>query len=614
MRLSKTVAVGAALSLLLGGMEAQAAPRTAPKTTHRPHNVIIFVADGLRSGIVTTNTAPALAAVRDQGVDFHNSHSLYPTVTTANASAIATGHYLGDTGDFGNTLYVGPGRLPKPADSIIAKMEDDAVLGLLDERYAGNYLNEESLLAAARRQGFTTAAVGKLGPVAIQDITQRDGDGTLVIDDGTGKPLPDGIPVAPDVIAAIKAAGLSPVAPGRGANGVVGTTVANIEQIAWFADVTTKVVLPRFKASGRPFAMVFWSRDPDGSQHNQNDGHGKVSPGINGPTAMAAIRNASDTLQKLRDALKRLGLDKTTDIVITADHGFSTVSKQTQTSPSARISYSDTPAGLLPQGFVGIDLSLALDMPLWSGDGKPISPKAGEHPTGAAPPGAALLGPDPDKPLIVIGTNGGSDLLYLPGPDPKALAARIVPLLAAQDYTGALFVNDDLGPIPGTLPMSAVNLMGSARLPRPSIMLSFASHAGDCANPETCQIDIIDDIYQQGQGSHGTLGRGDTHNFMAAIGPDFKTRFRDPAPVSNADLVPTIAKALGIRLRPVGKLTGRIARESLKGGAATPSKAKVMTSASTADGFHTVLNYQEAGGARYFDAAGMPGRVLGVKP
>jgi arylsulfatase A-like enzyme len=609
MRIGKGLVMGAA-ALTLWSAGAHAAVRKAAK----PHNVILFVADGLRSGIVTPQTAPALAALRDEGVDFHNSHSLYPTVTTANASAIATGHYLGDTGDFGNTLYVGPGRLPKPADSIIAKMEDDAVLGLLDERYAGDYLVEESLLAAARRQGFATAAIGKLGPIAIQDITQRNGEGTIVIDDSTGKPAPDGLPVATDVITAIKAAGLSPVAPGRGDNGVFGTKVANIAQIAWFADVTTQVVLPRFKASGRPFAMVFWSRDPDGSQHNQGDSPGQLSPGINGPTSMAAIRNASDTLQKLRDALKALGLDKTTDIVITADHGFSTVSKQSQTSPSARLIYRDTPPGTLPQGFVGIDLSLALDLPLWNGDGKPLSPKAGEHPAGAAPGGAALLGPDPAQPLIVVGNNGGSDLIYLLGPDPKALATRIAPLLAAQDYTGALFVNDDLGPIPGALPMSALNLMGTSRLPRPSIFLSFASHAGDCAVPENCQIDIIDDAYQQGQGSHGSFGRGDTHNFMAAIGPDFKTRFRDPAPVSNADLVPTIAKALGIRLRPKGKLTGRVASESLKGGAATSSVSRVMRSEPAADGFHTVLNYQEAGGARYFDAAGMPGRVLGLKP
>src|SRR5580693_9615197 len=73
----------------------------------KPHNVIIFVADGLRYGSVEPGNMPNMARLKSQGVDFTNSHSLYPTVTTVNASAIATGHGIGDTGDFGNTLYVG---------------------------------------------------------------------------------------------------------------------------------------------------------------------------------------------------------------------------------------------------------------------------------------------------------------------------------------------------------------------------------------------------------------------------------------------------------------------------------------------------------------------------
>ena len=46
-----------------------------------------------------------MAEVRDKGVNFKNPHSLFPTFTMANASAMATGHYLGDTGDFSNTIY-----------------------------------------------------------------------------------------------------------------------------------------------------------------------------------------------------------------------------------------------------------------------------------------------------------------------------------------------------------------------------------------------------------------------------------------------------------------------------------------------------------------------------
>jgi predicted AlkP superfamily pyrophosphatase or phosphodiesterase len=80
---------------------------TRPLDAQARHNVILFVADGLRAGSVTAENAPAMARLKQEGVDFANSHSLYPTVTTANASAIAAGHHLGDTGGFGNTLYFG---------------------------------------------------------------------------------------------------------------------------------------------------------------------------------------------------------------------------------------------------------------------------------------------------------------------------------------------------------------------------------------------------------------------------------------------------------------------------------------------------------------------------
>src|SRR6202000_743146 len=75
------------------------------QTPPQPHNVILFVPDGMRASKGASELTPAMAAVRDEGVNFKNSHSLFPTFTTANASALATGHYLGDTGDFSNTIY-----------------------------------------------------------------------------------------------------------------------------------------------------------------------------------------------------------------------------------------------------------------------------------------------------------------------------------------------------------------------------------------------------------------------------------------------------------------------------------------------------------------------------
>jgi len=79
----------------------------AAQPPNKPHNIIIFVADGLRYGSVEPGNMPNLTKLKTEGVDFTNSHSLFPTITTVNASAIATGHYIGDTGDFGNTLYTG---------------------------------------------------------------------------------------------------------------------------------------------------------------------------------------------------------------------------------------------------------------------------------------------------------------------------------------------------------------------------------------------------------------------------------------------------------------------------------------------------------------------------
>lgn len=595
----------AAAALLLAASTAQAAP----------HNVIVYVADGLRSRIVTPQTAPAMAALRAQGVDFRESHSLYPTVTTPNASAIATGHGLGDTGDFGNSVYAGAPALPVKPTTLVAGLENDPTLGAMNDRFDGDYLGHSSLLALARAAGYSTAAIGKLGPTAIQDVTVREGKTTLVIDDSTGGP--DGLPVPADIAAAIKAAGLADKPPSRaGNNGVSGnattpgTTSSNALQQDWLIGVATKVVLPRFKAAGKPFAMVVWSRDPDGSQHNQGDSLNAAEPGINGPTSMAGIRNADDGLARLRATLKSLGLDKTTDIVVTADHAFSTIWKQSETSPATKFRYPDVPAGFLPPGFLAIDLAQGLGLPLFDPTGETVSPGEGVHPR----KNSAVLGADPAKPQIVIGANGGSDLIWLPTDRAKDWAGKIAALLTAQDYTGALFVDDALGPIPGALPLSAIGLVGDARTPRPAMVVSFRSIAGTCADAEICSLDIADTELQQGQGSHGSFSRTDTHNFMAAAGPSFKKGFVNPAPVSNADWTPTLAKALGLTLPGAGALPGRVMSEALTDGKAVAAQTHVTRSEPAANGFTTVLNWRSVGGARYYDAAGMPGRVVGLKP
>ena len=110
-----------------------------------PRNLILFVPDGLRGQIVTPQTAPAMAEVRDKGVNFKNSHSLFPTFTTANASAMATGHYLGDTGDFSNTIYTGY-PVAHANNTVTPFLEVNPVIIDVDEHFGGDYLNEETIL------------------------------------------------------------------------------------------------------------------------------------------------------------------------------------------------------------------------------------------------------------------------------------------------------------------------------------------------------------------------------------------------------------------------------------------------------------------------------------
>lgn len=575
-----------------------------------PHNVVLFVPDGLRALMVGPDTAPTFAAIRDQGVNFKNPHSLFPTFTTPNASAMATGHYLGDTGDFSNTIYTGF-PVPGAGNSLVPFLESDPVLGDVDEHFAGDYLDEVTLLKAARDQGLSTAVIGKLGPALIFDHTERTGAKTIVVDDSTGSEK--GIPLSPEMQEALKAGGLPLATPPRGENAKAGnsttpgTTTANVTQQDYFADVATKIVLPLFRARNKLFILVFWSRDPDGSQHNQGDSHLQLTPGINGPTSLAAIRNADGDLARIRQTLADLGLDKTTDIVVSADHGFSTISKQSETSPTAQASYPDVPVGLLPPGFVALDIAKALNLPVFDPDTKETQMAPGLHPK----QGNGLIGPDPKQPQVVVAANGGSDLVYFPKKDPKLVAATVAALLA-QDYVSGLFVDDSLGRFPGTLPLSAINLRGSAVTPMPAIAVNFRTWASDCAVPQTCQIEVADSALQQGQGMHGSFGRGDTMNFMAAAGPDFKPAFADEAPVSNADIGKTLARILGLKIKDKGRLVGRVLTEAMPGGQTPKFLARTMRSAPSALGLVTVLDYQLVGDTRYFDAAGFPGRTFGL--
>ena len=656
--------------LLIGSLLAQETPGTASSPKHR--NAIIFVADGLRHGSVNPTDTPALYKVRTEGVHFENSYSLIPTFTTANASAIATGHRLGDTSDYSNGLYVGfpmfdTGNFNRGPATTIPFIENDEVLADLNSHFNGNYLNEQTLLEAARLAGFNTAAIGKLGPAAIQAIRSITPQAekfpvpeTVIIDDSTAynpydsaNPVPLSIPLPADLVARLAKLNIPLDAPSR-TNGFPekspynnggagnfrkpGTLRSNDVQQQWMVDIATRAVLPMFAEESKPFVLLFWSRDPDASQHNNGDSFQQLVPGINGPTSLMGIRNADHCLQQILDWLdKHPDIKATTDIFVTSDHGFATISRReldrsgafTKAESAQHFYYKSagdlaTGRGFLPDGFLAIDLAWSLQTKLWDPD-SPSAPGSRSpyrqvllpvdelfHPLDqweAPAHGNGLLGQtvykaDGSDAMAIVAANGGSDLIYIPDKNPETVN-RIVKALLKLDYVDGIFVDDQYGKIAATLPMSTLDLVGSGTMPRPAIVVGFKTFYLNSGNP-MLGVQISDTDLQEGQGNHGGFSRACTWNNMAAMGPDFKQGFVDKAPISNSDIVPTLAKILGLEMKSNGKLRGRVIDESLRG-AADPntSSIKPVVSDPADDGKKTVLFMQEFGGQKYFHSACM---------
>ena len=613
-------------------------------------NVIIFVADGLRPGSVNATDAPTLLSVRTNGVYFANSHSTFPTFTTANAAVIATGHNPGVTGDFSNTIYSGypvynTGNFGNLPGTVTPFVENDQILADLNEHLGGNYLGGDTLMALARQAGYATATVGKLGPVAIQDVTQLNPlsgknfvapDGTVIIDDNTG--TASGVPLSAPMTNVLNSSNVGTVATPRnqpsGNNATPGTTSANVGQQQYFADALTKAILPSFRAQGKPFFVLFWSRDADGTQHNQGDSLNMMTPGINGVTSRAAVSNADHNLKQILDYINSVpSLAANTDIFVTADHGFATISKQAidptgkaTTSYAATFTYKDATGrqevntGFLPAGFLAIDVAHFLNLPLYDPDTVitnsagtrvyiPVDPTipqqtatVRQRPTSGdgIMGGSGVVQDFPDG-KVFVAANGGSDLIYVPSHD-RTLVTKIVDFLSKQDYVSGLFVDDIFGQIPGSLPLSSIGLKGTTELPVPSIAVNYKTFALDPGNRLMTAVQIADSTLQQGQGMHGTLSRDNTFNNMAAMGPDFRPGFVDRLPVANRDIPVTLAHIMGITLRNV---EGRVITEALTGGIRPRQIAEslVLQSGPAANGIYTVLLYQQLGRNLYFDEA-----------
>src|SRR5262245_19886152 len=144
--------VDAARTVGAGCSTTRSDDRPAMPTTAR--FVIVFVVDGLRPDAITAAHPPTLLRLRAEGVEFVNSHAVFPTVTRVNAAALATGTHPGTNGILGNQMFV-----PAVEPTRAFNTGDCRNLVRLDQATGGRLVLARTLGERLQAQGRSLAGV-----------------------------------------------------------------------------------------------------------------------------------------------------------------------------------------------------------------------------------------------------------------------------------------------------------------------------------------------------------------------------------------------------------------------------------------------------------------------
>jgi arylsulfatase A-like enzyme len=260
--------------------------------------VIVFVVDGLRPDSITAEDTPTLFRLRAEGVDFSNSHAVFPTVTRVNAATLVTGMQPGTHGIVGNQMYV-PAVEPARAFGT----DDHRRLLALDRATGGRLVLGRTLAERLQARGLRLAAVssGSTGSALLTNPRAVSGAGVLI--SGYFEP---GTSVAwPAEISAAVLAKFGPApAKGRGADRFDAP-------VAWTQRVLREYVLPEL----RPAVVINWLTEPDHTQHHV---------GVGSPAAREALRNDDREIARVLASVDELGLTGSASVLVVSDHGFTT--------------------------------------------------------------------------------------------------------------------------------------------------------------------------------------------------------------------------------------------------------------------------------------------------
>src|SRR5438552_19038020 len=101
----------------IGGAASSVQDRSAEGPIRRGEHVVVVVWDGMRPDFVSEQSTPALRKLAYRGVTFRNHHSVFPSATLVNGTAINTGVYPDRSGALANHHYrpeIDPKRATDP--------------------------------------------------------------------------------------------------------------------------------------------------------------------------------------------------------------------------------------------------------------------------------------------------------------------------------------------------------------------------------------------------------------------------------------------------------------------------------------------------------------------
>lgn len=254
---------------------------------------LLMVWDGLRPDLVSASATPELWRVAQRGVWFSRSHSVFPTLTRVNSAAIASGCLPGRAGIAGNSFC-----LPTTGPLAPFSTADAANLRLLERSDGLSLVVVDTLADRVHRAGGRTVVIssGSAGSALLQDPHAGEYDDLVVV---------RGLPEMHGRLERL----VQRFGP------VPSTAVPATDLDRYLTRVITEHVLPELD----PMVLVFWHTDPDHSAHAR---------GLAAPETSRGLRDADENLGAILAAYERLGTRATTDVVVTSDHGASTVTRR----------------------------------------------------------------------------------------------------------------------------------------------------------------------------------------------------------------------------------------------------------------------------------------------